>query len=274
MEAYPQTRAPHRAVSRLVGVIYVLASLFGLLLSVGGLFFLWSTKTVVVGDITDAADLAGRTLTATQRTINVVSDSLDQADNDLQLIQGMTNNVSSALNDSSGLITATANLVGGDLITFVDNTRTSLASVSSGARFVDDFLRVLNGVPFIGGRYKPDVPLQDSVANVSKSMEPLPGSLTKIRGELDTASNNVDTVRGQIDALTLQLDDVHGSLSNARKVVKEYNLILTDVQGRFDRFQTHLPALLNTIYLGLTAVLAWVVMTQLGLLVHGIQLLA
>ena len=60
--------------SRLTGVIYVIGSIFGLLISLGGLLTLWATKQDVTQNLTGTVALVGRTLTATRDTIGVVSD--------------------------------------------------------------------------------------------------------------------------------------------------------------------------------------------------------
>ena len=65
--------------SRLTGVIYVIGAVFGIIFSLGGLFFLWTTRTEVVQTVTGTAALVGQTLEATRETIAVIEASLSQA---------------------------------------------------------------------------------------------------------------------------------------------------------------------------------------------------
>ena len=259
--------------SRLTGVIYVVGALFGLLISIGGLAVLWSTKSAVTRTVTDTVELASRTLDATRITIQVVSDSLEQASTNLDLIHEIIGDVASSLQDSNGLLTTTAGLVGNDMVSFVEETQASLATVQTSARLVDDTLRFISGIPFIGGRYRPEVPLQDSVAEVSNSLEPLPESFNKIRRELDVSAANLDVVQREVELLGEQVQEIDTSLSEAIDVVDRYRLILVDLRDRLDVLERYLPAALNTIYLGSTAVLIWIFITQLGLLLHGIEML-
>lgn len=259
--------------SRLTGVIYVVGALFGLLISVGGLAVLWSTKGTVTRAVNDSVDLASRTLDATRITIGVVSESLEQASTNLELINEIIVDVASSIEDSNGLLTTTAGLVGNDMVGFVEETQESLATVQTSARLVDDTLRFISGIPIIGGRYRPEVPLQDSVAEVSRSLEPLPESFGKIKRELDVSAANLDVVQREVERLGEQVEEIDTSLNDAIDVVDRYRLLMVDLRDRFDVFERYLPATLNTIYLGATAILIWIFITQLGLLLHGIEML-
>jgi len=259
--------------SRLTGVIYVIGSIFGLLISLGGLLTLWATKQDVTQNLTGTVALVGRTLTATRDTIGVVSDSLEEAETDLDLLNKMIDGMGKSMDDSGGLIRSTADLVGVEMVGFVNNTQTSLTSVQSSARVVDDFLGLLSSLPLIGARYKPDVPLEDSIALVKTSMDPLPDSLLKIQRDLDVSAANVATLKSEMDALAKQVGAIEESLSQARKMVEEYRAILSDVQARYDRFQDRLPVAITITYLGLTGLLIWMLMTQIGMLINGIGML-
>lgn len=264
----------HRSrFSRLTGVIYVVGALFGLIISVGGLVVLWTTRDDVTGGILNTVALAGRTLEATQETVLVVSDSLDQAGTELLTIQRILEDVAGTLEDSGGLLTATSSLVGSDMPGFVEEAQSSLTTMQASARLVDDTLRFVSSIPLIGGRYRPEVTLQESVGEVSRSLDPLPETFRKIQRELDVSAANVDIIQSEVDQLAVEIDGIETSLSSAQSVAERYRLILVDFQGKYDRLEQRLPVLFTTIYLGLTLILIWIFITQLGLLLHGIQLM-
>ncbi len=263
--------------SRLSGVIFVIGAVFGLMISIGGLVVLWSTKADVTRRVSSTVALVGSALTATREMIGVVGTSLDQAGTSLQITQGMINDVSGTLNDSSGLISSTADLIGTDMVDFVNNTQTSLASVQNSAKAVDSILTKISSVPligpYLGGGYRPDLPLEASVANVSRSLDPLPGSLTKIRSDLDVSSTNVAAIHADVQTLAGQIDSIKANLEQARNVVEAYRGILADVQTRYNAFESRLPVTINVIYFGVTTVLVWILITQIGMLIRGIELL-
>jgi hypothetical protein len=261
-------------VSRVTAVVSIVSAVIGLLISVGGLVVLWANKAQTERDISGMTALVGRTLEATRRTVDVTAASLEQAGGDLDTIHAMLGGVSVTLQNSTGMIDSTSQLVGVDLLNFITSTQTGMSSVQTSARFVDDFLRVLNRVPFLGGNYAPAEPLQDSIARVSRSLEGLPEPLKKISGDLKTTRANADTLRAQVDVLTRQIADVKTSLSDAQSAAADYQAILADAQQRFDRFNARLPGLIDLFYGIATLVLAWMLLSQVAALLHGIQMLA
>lgn len=263
--------------SRLTGVIYVIGAIFGLVISAGGVIWLWTTRDAVVQSVTGTAELAGQTLEATRETIAVIGQSLDQAATDLETIQSMLMNTGKTLEDTGELVRSTGDLVGVEMVAFVDNTQVSLDSAQNSARMVDNVLRTLNGIPLIGpslGRgYNPEVTLEESFESVSISMNPLPDSLRNIRRDLDVAAANASTLQAEIETLAGQVADIQTSVSNAQEVTETYRAILVDLQGRYTRFEERLPPAMNSIYYGITAVLVWIFITQVGMFIHGIELM-
>lgn len=258
--------------SRLTGVIFVVGALFGLLISIGGLYALWSTRESATGSIFEMVELTGQALDATRATIGVVNNSLDQAAQNLSLIRDIADDVAGTLNDSHDLIESTAGLIGNDMVGFVNDTQTSLASVETSARLVDDTLRVISSIPLIGPRYRPEVPLQESVAQVSDSLAPLPGSFETISRQLDVSAAHVATVRFEIETLAEQVDEIDQSITQAKEVVDDYSDVLDGMQARYDKAAGDLPLALDIIYIGLTTLLIWIFITQLGLLIHGLEM--
>ncbi|NLG99702.1 MAG: hypothetical protein GX491_20290 [Chloroflexi bacterium] len=259
-------------LSRLTGVICIVGALFGLLISIGGLFALWSTRERTTSSILSMVELTGQALDATRATIDVVNNSLDQAAMNLALIRGIADDVAGTLDDSEALIESTAGLIGNDMAGFVTNTQTSLASVEASARLVDDTLRVISAIPLIGPRYQPEMPLQESVAQVSDSLTPLQGSFETISRQLDVSAAHVATMRFEIETLADQVDEIDQSITQAKEVVDDYSTVLDGVQARYDKAAGNLPLALDVIYIGLTALLVWIFITQLGLLIQGLEM--
>lgn len=263
---------------RWIGGLYTISGILGLLIGLVGLLVLWGTRPTVTHDINATVTLLGRSLAATEDTIAVVDTSIQEANIDLDMVQKMMSQMSDSLDSSRVMIDTTADLVGGQMVDFVDNTRTSLTAVQTSANVVDNMLRTITGIPLIGPwlggqRYNPPVPLGDSVANVKKSMDPLPDTLTGIQKDLKTSSGNVATIKGQIDALSQQVDGIRSSIADTQNVVNEYHDVLSVVETRFKLFEKQLPLAINTIYILLTLLLLWVVLSQAGMLLHGLDLL-
>lgn len=258
---------------QLIAVIYIIGALFGILLSLGGAIGLWVTKDKVTTQVTEIVSLLGRTLDATRTTVTVVNSSLEQASNHLDLIHLMITDTASTLADTDGLISETSTMIGEDMVLFVEDTQSSLDTVRTSARFIDDFLRIVSNIPFVGKRYQPEVTLQDSIAEVKVSLDALPESFGNIQRELDVTAANIETMQVEMTQLAERISLIDKELSEAITVAEEYRMILTDVRTRWDVVEEHLPAWLNTGYLALTALLIWIFINQVGTLIHGIALL-
>lgn len=259
---------------RLVAVIYIIGALFGIILSLGGAIGLWASKEKITGQVTEVVSLMGRTLDATRATIAVVNSSLDQSTTHLDLIHQMITDTAATLEDTDGLITETSSMIGEDMVLFVEDTQESLQTVQTSARFIDDFLRVVSNIPFIGRRYQPEVTLQDSVAEVNESLETLPESFGSIQRELDVTAANIQTMQIEFTDLAERVKLIEEELNEANEVAEEYRMILADVRTRWDVVEENMPAWLTTGYLALTALLIWIFINQVGVLIHGIALLS
>jgi hypothetical protein len=252
--------------------ISIAAAVLGIVLALAALLAIWLTRDTLTRQVDEMVSLTGRTLSATRRTIDVTGTTLDKAAGDLETITKMVGDLGGTMDDSTGLIESTGKLVGEDMVDFVNDTQVSLGSVEVSAQVVDDFLRIVSSIPFVGSRYRPAVPLQESVANVSESLAPLPDAFLKIQADLETASANAETLRGEMDTLGDQIEDIGQSVSEARQVVTEYESILASVQTRYDSFQARINRWMTIAYASLTTFLVWMVLSQIAALMQAIAL--
>lgn len=274
-------------LSLATGILYIVSAVLGLLLSAGGLAGLWITHAEVTHRLTGTVALFGRALDATGQTITVVDHSLDLASQNLAGGRAVLDGVVQSLGDSQGLIDATAGLIGTDLVGFFTETQASLAAVETSAQTVDQALGVIEGIrdalsglrsiiPFFAPPSTegalPRATLQESVAEVRRSLDPVPASLGEIERQLSVTAANVAVMQAELERLVVQVEEIETGLEDARQVAGEYHAILDDLQQNFNRFIERLPFFLNAVYLGLTLVLGWVFINQAGMLAHGIEM--
>ncbi len=274
-------------LSFFTGIIYIVSAVFGLIFSAGGLVALWTTRAEVVQSLSGTVAIFGRALDTTSQTIDLINGSLNVASENLSGGHAVLVSIAQSLDDSQGLIGATAGLVGTDLAGFFTQTQDSLAAVETSAQTVDQALGVIEGIrdalsglrsiiPFFAppaaGTNLPRATLQQSVAEVRSSLDPVPASLGEIERQLSVTAANVAIMRSELARLAEQVTEIEKGLDGARQVAAEYRAVLDDLQRRFDRFEEGLPFILRGIYLGLTLLLGWVFINQAGMLAHGIAL--
>ena len=172
------------------------------------------------------------------------------------------------------VVNQVSTLIGDDLVDVVDQTQSSLVAASTSARLVDDTLSVIGAIPFIGQQYQPEVPLNQSITQIAFSLEYMNTSLLEIQAGVQASGRKVDEVRWLMDDLQRQLAALEPGLLEAQAQLDEYQAILVILHEKQANFQALLPGLLNTIYTLATLVLIWVALSQVGLLLQGLQWVA
>jgi methyl-accepting chemotaxis protein len=269
-----------KRLSRLSGVVFLVSAIMGVIISLGGLVVLWSTRASITKDIVETTALVRRSLAATSSSLVLINDSLDQASRNIALIHELIGSMAGTLSDSKDMLDTAANMVGTDMKGIVAETQKSLLEVEDSARMVDSALRVVDSsLQFLNRlrpgspAYKPRVPLQDSIAQVSLSLDPLSATFEKIQKQLDNAAAHAATMQAEADALSRQVAEIQSSLDQARSVSTEYRTIIDDLDIRLDTFEQQLPLRLTMIYLGVTLLLLWVFTSSAGMLLNGLGLL-
>lgn len=273
--------------SRTTGWLFLISAVFGLLLALGCLIGLWVTKSSVTGALTSGMALMGETLDATGETVEVITRALNRAGESLELITLLTDDVAQTVSDSQGLIGSTADLIGKDMTGFVSETQESLTEVEDSARMVDGALSTIDStlqliarIPIIGSglpqaqpSYQPRVPLQESVAEVSRSLDPLVQSFSQIETQLNTSADQAAAIQSEIEQLGQEIAAIETNLTEAKTVTDRYRVIIDDGQQRFERVETRLPVLVNGGYMLLTVVLLWLMMSQVAMLAQALEIL-
>jgi uncharacterized phage infection (PIP) family protein YhgE len=258
---------------RLAGVLLVFGAILGTLLTGGSAYYIWSTKNSVTQQLIDNIDLFDRSIHTTSDGLKVAELSLDKIRNSIALVKASTHTLASSIEQTGPSVQSLSKLVGNDLPGIVIDTRQSLTAAEDSARLVDDTLRIVSAIPFIGPRYKPAVPLQQSVQNVNQSLQNLPASFYQMQQGILTADQNMQTFKKGIDDLSLELDTFDSSLAEALSAVQQYQDISKELITRVDHFQTSFPVWLQRSYLILSLFLFWLVLLQISLLIQGLQLL-
>ncbi|MEA4909229.1 MAG: hypothetical protein GYA17_11905 [Chloroflexi bacterium] len=259
---------------RLTGSLLIFAALLGAVVSISGLVALWSVQSQVVSSLTSASDLLGRTLTATGDLLNVADATLAQLEGDVDVLEATVSHLAGTIDTTTGVADSIASLVGDDLTGVVRDTQHSLDSVQSSAKLIDDTLRVITAIPFLGTRYQPEVPLETSIAEVSGSLDDMPAALRKVERSLRDASGDAQTMSADIQTLSERVAELKTNLSAARQVIAQYQDILGEAQQGVTTLQANLPGWTRTLAWSFSALLAWLLIAQAGLLTQGLELVS
>ncbi len=252
---------------RLIGIVLVIVSILGLIGGISGLIFTWYTVPGAIQSATNSIDLFGRTLDATSEMLLVANDSLMQVDQNIALISSSMEDVAGSLEATSDMAGSMATLIGVDLTTSLLQTQDALVSVRNSAHLIDQLLNALSYLP--GVNYRRDIPLEDSIIQVQKSMVGLPASTAEVQDALKQTSRNFDTLNQDVQELSVTIADIQTSLNRAEEVVSDYQTIIADAHAALNRARLRLPLYMNIAAGAGTFFLVWFIIVQIPLFMRG-----
>lgn len=259
---------------RITGSALIAGAFIGFLLAVAGLIYLWSSKEQNYQNINANITLLSRAVRTTSDNLQVVDQTLSNARENLKMVKSSTVSLAKTIGDTKPSFKTLSTEVGTNLPNMVSNTRSSLSSAASSAKLVDDTLRVVSAIPFVGTRYKPDIPLETALQNVSDSLKQLPDFLLQMQTGIDSTAKNLDEFKIEMDSLSLDLDKIDARLVDSQGVVHQYQDLTTELSGRIDQWQKDFSRVFNGIYWVLTLFLVWVLLVQFSLFTQGLELLS
>lgn len=125
---------------------------------------------------------------------------LDGGSRTLRAAQVSMREVNGSLVETQPLLNATAELVGERAPVIISDTRSALTAAEQGAAAIDRVLRTLALLsPITGVSYSPEQSLDQGLAAVAASLEPLPQSLREVGDQLGQAASGLQTIGGSLE---------------------------------------------------------------------------
>jgi hypothetical protein len=260
---------------RIAGIALIVAGVAGLAFSILGLVVLDRVHERVEPALMEQVELADRTLAATAEGLALVETSLSDAAEMADSLESTMANVSRAAGDTVPILDSVGKMVGEQLPATLKATQDTLASVAQSAKLIDDVLAVVTAIPFLGlERYNPEVPFHQGLDDVATSLDDIPTSLITAQEGLDIASRSLEGLEGDFEAMGESIAGLTISLEKGESVVVRYQEIVNDMQGLVVSVKQGLPQWLQWLQTGLSLVLVWLGIAQIGLLTQGWELIA
>lgn len=263
----------NKFLTKLTGVILILAAILGLVVSVSGIVFLYQNKASIENQLISIVDLLDQTITITSDGFTVINDALGQAEESISIMQTITDGVADTVGSTGPALDAIGTLVGKDLVEIVTETQSSLDAAQSSAMLIDDTLKIISAVPFIGAKYKPEKPLHTSLSEVADSMSDMPKSLEAVKTNLSDTVDGLSLLEEGISDLADSIGEADTSLLSAKTVITQYSGTIDSLKISIQTLKKSLPGTLNAVMFGLAMLFIWLGIAQLGLFTQGLDLL-
>jgi hypothetical protein len=260
---------------RFTGVILIITAIAGIIFSMLVLAGLWIYRPTAAETVRGNVLLVRDTLQTTSSGLVIMEQSLESAISSFTTLETTVIATANSIEDSTPMLNTLVLLTAEDLPATISSAQLSLEAAQDSAEIIDGLLTFLANLPLVPRNlYNPPVPLHTALGQVSDSLENMPQALTTIEESLTTTSANMITIRGEISLIADDLSEINLSLVEARGVIGDYQVLVTDLQTRADRLEQDMEAGLNILILVLSFILVWIAISQLGLLVQGIDLLS
>lgn len=261
----------NRTLNAILGITLIITGVGGMLFSIAGIAGVWYFRPQALENLTANLQLASNALTTTSEGLEVANSSLSMTIESLDRLDQAITASGEALDSTTPMITSLTTLTRSELPATVETARTSLSSAQESARIIDSFLSALSFLPGID--YNPEVPLNESLAAVAASLDPIPESLETIETSLDTTGDNLQAIQSDMELMAADVREIRSGLQEAEQVIDRYQGLTGDLQVRVDRTQRRLPTQVRAAAWALTFALIWAFFTQVSVLVQGFTLL-
>jgi len=261
-------------LKKIVGYLFVIAALAGMIFSLGGVVEIWRYRPVVTKVVVDNLALVDQTLATTQEVLTIVSQVVQTTTDGVDSLQTTTQALALAIQTTNPMLDALINLTSNNLPAAVSATQTSLASAQSSALLVDNVLAALTSIPFSPvAAYKPDVPLHTALAQVSTSLDTLIPSLATINTSLAGGKTNLGVVKAELTSISETTQGINISLLSSKTVVDQYKAATKQLKTNVEAVQRGAQTWILEITWILSFVFGWLLVVQLGLAAQGLDML-
>jgi hypothetical protein len=264
-----------RILITVVAVALIIAGLAGLVFSAIGVVAAATVEQQVEARLMEQVELADRTLMATAEALVVADDTLTQAAAAASGLEALASGMGAAIDGTTPTLDAVAGMVGEQLPATIKITQDTLATIVETTQVVDNVMALVTSIPLLGlESYQPEVPLSSGVMDVASSLDGIPQSLVEAQEGLLSASDGLASMQSDIEGISSEVGQISSTLLSSKAVIQEYQIVVGELQAQVGVLREGLPGWLTAARWGLTLMLIWFGIAQLGLITWGWELFA
>ena len=262
----------HRWIARTIAVLLILTALTGIGLSVSGIVIARQVRPLATAWGTKQMDTAQNTLSALDETLSILEDTLHTADTSLQSVNETLKVSAQTLGDTQPILSETQTLLDEQIPHTITETQAALYTAQQGVGLIEQTLRVITLIPFMPGEpYQPQTSLSDSLGQIAWTLGQIPQSTADLSDGVQISKANLATLQINLLSISLQLDDIQENLQGVLDALPQYHQTIAAQQAQITRLSQQLPQWVNLLSAALTVFLVWLGLTQVGLLLQGVD---
>lgn len=259
---------------KIFGLVLLGTAALGVILSTAGLVGVWRLRPMLNNTVSEGLALAASIINTTQDGLNLVDRLVAGISDEVTGLEDTTRAVALTISGVDPILTSLADLTNKNFPAAVSSAQASLQSAQNSARLIDDILAALTSIPLSPvAAYKPEVPLNQALGQVSSSLDTVTPSLTSIYQGLVDGQKNLSTVKDELFTIADNTRGIGDSLNGAGALVDQYQQALDLLEEKVRSTQKTANGWINAFTWVLTIVLLWLMIAQVGLAAQGYEYL-
>ena len=257
-------------IKRILGICLMIFSVLGLVISLAGLVAVFVVGNQAARSAYEALTPTLDALQTTSQSLDVVHSSLGEAQDAFGTMQTVMQSTDEGLQNTEALIGSLSSALTGDLRRAIANSQRALTAGAEGAAVIEEVLYGFNVISGLTGvTYDPEMSLTDSFGLISESLDTVPQTLDEVDENLTAIEENLGGVQTGVADLTDTFDESEEILVAAQTSVEDYNNLVRELHHGISSLQQNLPNWIRMATYTLYFLLAWLAISQVGLLWQG-----
>ena len=255
---------------KIIGVALIIAAVFGLILSIGGIIGIWIVKDQLAANLVNTLDLIGTTVEATGSALVLADKALESAVTSVSALENTVQTLGRTVGNTTPIIDSISKIMTVDLPSTLQATRGALGSAQNSASSIESTLRLLTAIPLLPIEpYQPTVPLTDALEDLNDSLGPLTESFSSMDKSLASSRGNLTMLSAQVNIISRRVGEMETSLTEARQVISQYQTVTSTLTDQLEAVQQNIGNMMVMLAWIITIILIWLALTQIGLLMQG-----
>jgi hypothetical protein len=255
---------------KFIGIALIIAAVFGLILSIGGIAGIWIIKDRLAANVKNTIGMISTTIEATGSALVVADKALGNAVTSVSALENTVQTLGVTVSDTTPLLDSISKIMTEDFPSTMQATQVALSSAQNSARSIESTLRLLTAIPILPIEpYQPTVPLTDALGNLNESLNPLTESFSSMDKLLASSRGNLTMLAAQVNIISRRVGEIKTSLSEAQQVISQYQNVTSTFAAQMESVQQSIDNWIVMLTWVLTIIFIWLALTQVGLLMQG-----
>ncbi len=274
-----------RLFRRLIGFLIFIASLIGLAISAGLIYFSNIALDSIEGQVGGLVGIVTTNLDTTTEALISVKGTVEEVNDSVATLSTTATSLSDSVTSTEPLFDEVKTVVTSNVPESLEAVQDTIPNIVQVAGTIDDTLGALSGFGFsekffgreikldLGIDYDPDQRFDDSMQELGNSLDGLPEAMRELSEDLDNTYNSLEAVSVNIDTLAADLDDINAQVETIPPLIDEYLASINGINNQLSGLDGSFDSQMGQIRLGIMIAAIWFAILQLAPLVVGLQLM-